>query len=563
MLTRLAINDVVLIDKLALDLRPGLCAFTGETGAGKSILLDALGLALGRRSDAAFVRQGCAQAAVTAAFDLPRAHAANGLLEEQGLPVEDELLLRRVVGQDGKSRAFVNDQPASIAFLRLLGEYLVEIHGQFETHGLLDPATHRVLLDAFGKCAAQAAKVAQTFGVWRDALDAHEQAAADIQRAREEEAFLRAAVTELDRLAPQQGEAEILTARRTRLQNAEKITEALQHAAQALESEQGAEARLNEASRSIARITDKAGEPAAALLATLDRAGNELAEALQQLERLMRDADLDPDTLNEVEERLFALRACARKHNAPVDDLGRVRDDLAARLERLEHDGDILAALAKKAAAARHAFEQEARTLSRQRSKAARELQELVAAELSPLKLERAKLYVELQELPEAQWNAGGTDKILFLASTNPGTAPGPLHKIASGGELARFMLALKVVLAEADPIPTLVFDEVDTGIGGATATAVGERLARLARQVQVLVVTHSPQVAAKAGAHYRVSKAVRGGAAFTAVTLLDDDKRREEIARMLAGAAVTDAARAAADSLIGGDASPRKRARN
>jgi DNA repair protein RecN (Recombination protein N) len=557
LLTRLTINDLVLIDRLTLDLCDGLGAFTGETGAGKSILLDALGLTLGARSEANLVRQGCEQASVTASFDLPRKHAANALLTAQGLPVEDELVLRRVVGHDGKSRAFANDQPISVSLLRQLGEVLVEIHGQFETHGLLDPATHRALLDAFGQCAPQATKTAAAFAIWHAAMAAQTQAASDQSKAQAEEGFLRAAVTELDQLQPQSGEAEQLAERRSCLQNAEKIIAALQIAENALSGDDGADSKLNEASRAIARIADKAGAAASDILTTLDRANNELAEASQQLTKLMRGADLDPAALNDVEERLFALRACARKHNVQPDDLAALRDQLATRLEQLENNDAFLAGLAKKTAAAKQTYEKEAKQLSQLRQKAAMQLGNRVGKELPPLKLEKAQLLVQLDPLPEAQWNAHGTDRITFLASTNPGTAPALLHKIASGGELARFMLALKVVLAETDLIPTLVFDEVDTGIGGATASAVGERLATLAKKVQVLVVTHSPQVAAKAATHYRVSKTSKSGKMITQVEVLDDKARREEIARMLAGSAVTDAARAAADSLLDDDVAP------
>jgi DNA repair protein RecN (Recombination protein N) len=550
MLIRLVIHDVVLIDKLALGLSPGLNVFTGETGAGKSILLDALGLALGERSDAGLVRQGAAQASVTAEFSLPAAHTAFALAEEQGIASEDPLILRRVIGKDGKSRAFVNDQPVSIGLLKQFGESLLEIHGQFETHGLLNPATHRGLLDAFAGAGAVRRKTALAFAAWQDADNRQRVAAAERQRAASEEDYLRAAVAELDELAPDAGEADKLAALRTTLQHREKIIEALQTAEQALNGERGASASLTQAGKAIARVADKgAGLPE--LLAAVDRACSETAEAAAQMERYLAEVDAEPDALQRIEERLFALRGAARKHNVAIEALPDLRRDLAARLALLADQGDQATALAKRAAEARNVYKKLAEDLSAQRKAAAAKLEKAVGKELPPLKLERAQFKIDVAALPEEQWTAEGADRVSFLASTNPGNPAGALQKIASGGELARFMLALKVVLAASDPVPTLVFDEVDSGIGGATASAVGERLARLAEHVQILVVTHSPQVAARGAAHLRVLKHVKGKQASTQVEILGDAERREEIARMLAGAEVTDAARHAAESLL------------
>jgi len=551
MLSRLVIHDVVLIDKLALPLERGLNVFTGETGAGKSILLDALGLALGERSDASLVRSGAAQASVAAEFQLKKDHALFALAEEQGLSAENPVVLRRVVGKDGKTRAFFNDQPIGVGLLKQFGESLLEIHGQFEAHGLLNAATHKGLLDAFGGLEALRRKTAKAFAEWKEAVAALEAAKANNARARAEEEFLRAAVAELQELAPKQGEADALAAQRSQLQNREKIMDALSGAEAALDGERGATASLAQAGKAIARIVDKT--PALKeLLEAIDRALNESNEASAVLARFMSQMDAPPDALEKIEERLFALRAAARKHGADVDALPEVLKDLSARLSLLEDEGGQVSKLTGVAVKARQAYVKLAEDLSAKRKTAASKLEKAMAKELPPLKLERAAFKIELSLWTEEQWTSEGMDKVTFLAATNAGTAPGPLQKIASGGELARFMLALKTVLAAADPVPVLVFDEVDAGIGGAVASAVGERLARLAEDVQILVVTHSPQVAARALSHLRVSKRAEGKRTVTEVAVLDKPARREEIARMLAGTEVTDAARKAAESLIG-----------
>ncbi|MGE3622485.1 MAG: DNA repair protein RecN [Bdellovibrionales bacterium] len=556
MLTRLIINDVVLVDKLAVDLSPGLNVFTGETGAGKSILLDALGLALGGRSDAALVRAGASQASVSAEFDLPPRHGVYGLAEEQGLAAGNPLVLRRVIGKDGKSRAFIDDQPISIGLLRRFGEQLLEIHGQFETHGLLDAATHRGLLDAFAAHDGLKQKTAAAHGAWKEAQEKHRIAAESCERAKAEEDFLRAAAAELDELDPEEGEAQALAERRTGLQHREKILDALQAAQQSLDGERGAAAGLAQAGKAMARVLDKA-PGLQDILAAIDRASNEAAEASQQLDRYLVSLDADPDALQRIEERLFALRACARKHGVAVEALTELRRDMVKKLGLLTDAGDGLTALARAAAETRRIYVKLAEELSAKRRQAAEQLARAIMRELPPLKFERAQFKIDVSALPEEHWSGEGMDRVVFLAATNPGSAPGPLQKIASGGELSRFMLALKVVLAAGDPVPTLVFDEVDAGIGGATASAVGERLARLAGHVQILVVTHSPQVAALASHHLRVSKQIKARQAITSVEILDPPSRQEEIARMLAGAQVTDAARKAALSLLEDMAEP------
>jgi DNA repair protein RecN (Recombination protein N) len=551
MLSRLVIHDVVLIEKLALPLERGLNVFTGETGAGKSILLDALGLALGGRSDAGLVRNGAAQASVAAEFVLKDDHAIFALAADQGLSAENPVILRRVIGKDGKSRAFFNDQPIGVTLLKQFGESLLEIHGQFETHGLLNAATHRGLLDAFAGLQPLTQKTATAFAAWKTATAAWQEAQASIARARAEEDFLQAAVHELETLAPQTGEADSLAEKRTQLQHREKILDALNVAMIALDGERGAVAVLSQAGKSVARISDKAGA-LPEILATIDRATNEAAEASDQLARFLSTLDAKPDALQRIEERLFALRAAARKHNTPVENLPDVLRDLSARHALLTNEGGQIAKLAEQAAKTRHAYIKLAEELNAKRIQAARKLEKAIARELPALKLERAAFMIDVTALAEEQWTADGADRVAFLATTNIGAAPGPLQKIASGGELARFMLALKTVLAAADPVPVLVFDEVDTGIGGAVASAVGERLAHLAKQVQILVVTHSPQVAARGTHHLRVAKRVAGKQTITEVEVLNKPARREEIARMLAGAQVTDAARQAADSLLG-----------
>jgi DNA repair protein RecN (Recombination protein N) len=554
MLTRLVIHDVVLIEKLALPLEGGLNVFTGETGAGKSIVLDALGLALGARSDAGLVREGAAQASVAAEFSLKSGHTVFALATEQGLVAENPIVLRRVIGKDGKSRAFFNDQPIGVGLLKQFGESLLEIHGQFETHGLLNAATHKGLLDAFGDLRALGQKTAEAFREWKAATEKAKAAKEASDRARAEEEYLRASVAELEDLAPQPGEDAKLATERMQLQHREKILEAMNAASDFLDGERGAVAALSQAGKAVARVSDKAaGLPD--LLAAIDSASNEAVEASEQLARFMGALDARPDALDKIEERLFALRAAARKYGTQVENLPDVLRDLSTRLTLISIGAEQVAKLAEKEAEARHAYVKNAENLSAKRKTAAQKLEKEITKELPPLKLERAQFIIDIERLPEDQWGENGADRVTFLAATNTGTAPGPLQKIASGGELARFMLALKTVLAAADPVPVLVFDEVDTGIGGAIASAVGDRLARLAADVQILVVTHSPQVAARGTHHVRVTKRVAGKQTVTEVHALDKAARREEIARMLAGTKITDAARQAADSLLGEEA--------
>jgi len=553
MLVRLSIRDVVLIERLDLTFESGLGVLTGETGAGKSILLDSLGLALGERADSGLVRAGAAQLAVTAQFELAPDHPAHALLDEQGFDAEDVLILRRVVSKDGRSRAFINDQPASVGLLRRIGDTLVEVHGQFDNHGLLNPATHRGVLDAYAAAGTALAACRTAYAAWKRAAEARAAAEADLRAAREEEETLRHAEEELAALDPRPGEEAELAERRTVLMNGEKLAEGLSAALQALEHDGvGIEAMIHTAQRHLGRIAEMADSTVAPVIEALDRAAVEAAEAYNLLDRTAGEIDLDPQHLEEVEERLFALRGLARKHGCTVDELPEVLDTLRRRLAALDDGGADLMRLAKEEQAARGAYLEAARALSKARRAAAADLDAAVARELGPLKLDKARFVTRIEDLDEDHWGADGLDRVAFEVATNPGAAPGPIHKIASGGELARFMLALKVVLARTSPIPTLIFDEVDAGIGGATAAAVGERLGRLAGDVaQVLVVTHSPQVAAKGDHHLRVAKAETDGVVTTTVVPLSDAERREEVARMLAGETITDQARAAAASLM------------
>lgn len=561
MLTALSIRDVVLIDRLDLSFGPGLTVLTGETGAGKSILLDSLGLALGERAESGLVRAGCDQASVAACFSLPTDHPVVALLAEQGLEADDEIVLRRLVGKHGRSRAFVNDQPAGVALLRRIGTLLVEVQGQHEQMGLADAASHTPLLDVFGVAAERRDTVAGAWRAWRQAVHRLETARVAIDGARRDEEWLRHAVDELSALAPQPNEEEQLVADRQRLQQNERQAEAIAAAIAELSPRDrrggaGPAAVLRAASRLLQRLvpahlTDRAN-PARDALAALERAEEALAEADTILGRLASDAEADPRLLEQTEERLFALRAAARKHSVVVAELPPLLDTLRERLTHLESGEAELLARERAAAEARNHYVAFARVLTNARQKAAARLRDAVMAELPPLRFDKARFFVEVMETPETAWGADGADQVRFLIATNPGQEAGPLAKVASGGELSRLMLALKVVLASGSAVPTLVFDEVDAGIGGATAAAVGERLARVARSVQVLVVTHSPQVAARGAAHFLVAKAAKGARTATTVEPLDLHERREEIARMLAGETVTAAARAAAEDLLG-----------
>lgn len=563
MLHQLSIRDVVLIDRVDLTFGPGLSALTGETGAGKSILLDAFGLSLGARSDSGLVRKGAERASVTATFDSTVTADLNDILDEHGIDLEpgEDLILRRTVGTDGRSRAFVNDQSISIGLLRQIGDALVEIHGQFERFSLADPVVQRAALDAFGNLKNQRDKVAALHKTWKVAIQARDEAVSALSASQAEAEDLRSALEELDALNPVEGEETELSSRRLLLQNATRLIETFNGASEALTGDPGAETSLQRAARLLERDNEIAGGRLSPVIAALDKANAELAEAVGELNSVAHAMDADPGELETVEERLFALYAAARRHGVTSDELPRIHAELAERLSAVDDRDSHLEQLAHAVEDSRRAYCEAGEALSRARRKAATRLDKGIAAELPPLKLENATLATRLDRLDESAWAEHGLDSVTFEVSTNPGTTPGPLGKIASGGELSRIMLALKVVLAGTSGTRTIVFDEVDTGIGGATAAAVGARLAELANtraDQQILVVTHSPQVAASAREHLRVQKLAdvnsKEGPTKTDVILLDTDHRREEIARMLAGAKVTDEARAAADRLMRGE---------
>lgn len=545
MLTSLSIKDFVLIEQLELHPAAGLTVLTGETGAGKSILLDALGAACGARAEGRWVRSSAEKASITACFELPKKHPALSVLRENEIESSDEIILRRVIMADGRSKAFINDQAVGVGLLRQIGGQLLEVHGQFDTHGLLDASTHRTALDRFA--GIDPAPLRNLWQLWQAARGAEAQAQAELERARAEADYLREAVAELHKLAPQPGEEAKLLEQKQFLQNREKLATALSTALDALQGEQGAELALTTASKALGKVADKAGERAAQALAQLDTARDALAEATGLLEAINDDVEDGPQ-LEQVEDRLYALRAAARKHQVLVEELATAADQLTARLELLDNSTESMTRLSAATIKARSAYEQLARTVSAQRKKAATQLDKRVNAELAPLKLDRAKFSTALAE---AEAGPDGIDSIQFTVATNVGQAAGPLHKIASGGELARFMLALKAVLAQSSDAVTLIFDEVDQGVGGAVAAAVGERLAKLAAGGQVLVVTHSPQVASKGAAHWKIEKQVVGKATRTSVLALSNNARKEELARMLAGETVTEASRKAAEALL------------
>lgn len=553
MLKSLAIRDIVLIERLELSFAPGLSALTGETGAGKSIILDALGLALGGRGDRGLVRSGADQGSVVAEFDSDPNGPLREILDENAIPLEGELILRRVVTADGRSRGFVNDTAVSGALLRRIGDLLVEVHGQFDQRGLLNPQAHRAILDAFGGLAGSAQAVRDAHTAWRDAKAAVDAQREQLAAARSEEKYLRHRERELTDLAPQPGEEDELAQRRHALMNREKVVSTLSDALAAVGGDGGALARLGAAERRLERSSGLAPDLLEPATAAVSRALIEAGEAEAVLEAALRSLGEDGGTLDQLEERLFALRDAGRKHRVSVEALPALLDETRALLQRIDAGAGDLEAAERLAAATYDTFQAAARRLSAGRATAAARLAKTVEAELPPLRLERAKVRVDLEALPEAQWGAEGAERVAFEVCTNPGQPFGPLAKIASGGELSRFMLALKVVLARLDTAATLIFDEIDAGVGGATADAVGERLARLGAERQVLVVTHAPQIAARANRHYSVGKRVAGGRTHVEVRELTPDERRDEVARMLAGAEVTDAARAAAASLMGG----------
>jgi DNA repair protein RecN (Recombination protein N) len=552
MLARLSIRDIVLIERLDIEFAPGLAVLTGETGAGKSILLDAFALALGGRGDAGLVRHGAEQGQVTATFDIPKNHPAAAILAANDIDESGEMILRRVQLADGRTRAFINDQAISVQTLKAVGAVLVEIHGQHDERALVDASTHRRLLDAF---AGLETGVAALEALWearraaRAALDDHR---AGVERAAREADYLRHASDELRQLAPQDGEETALADRRAAMMAGEKIAADLREAQDAVSGNHSPVTVLAAAVRRLERraaSTPSLVEPA---VRSIDAAINALEEADQHLAAALAAADFDPAELERIEERLFALRAASRKYATPVDGLAALAAKYVDDIALIDAGAERLTVLEKQVRETDERYAAAAAELSAARIKAANKLDKAVNAELAPLKLERAKFITHVDTDPDSP-GPQGFDRVEFWVQTNPGTRPGPLMKVASGGELSRFLLALKVVLSDKGSAPTLVFDEIDTGVGGAVADAIGARLARLASQVQVMAVTHAPQVAVRADQHLLISKDAldRGKRVATRVAALAEDHRREEIARMLAGAEITAEARAAAERLL------------
>jgi DNA repair protein RecN (Recombination protein N) len=550
MLVSLSIRDIVLIDKLDLEFGRGLTILTGETGAGKSILLDAFSLALGARGDGGLVRQGQAQGQVSATFELASGHPALAAAKAQDIDTDGGLILRRVQLADGRSRAFVNDQRVTTQALRAITRELVEIHGQHDDRALVNPGTHRQLVDAYGDLTSETTEVRAAYARVRGLKAESGRERTRVEKARAEADYLRHAFAELTSLAVEPGEELALAERRSTMMQAEKVTGELRDVLATVTGEHSPMPALSAAQRRLERRQIQAPGLIAPVAEALDAALNALDLAGQALDQALRDADFDPRELGRIEERLFALRAASRKYAVPVDALPAFAEKFAAELAALDAGEARLVALTREAEAAEAAYAAAARVLSEARKKAAAALDAAVTAELAPLKLDGARFMTEIRVEAEGP---DGCDQVAFWVQTNPGTKPGPLMKIASGGELARFMLALKVVLADRGSAPTLVFDEIDTGAGGAVADAMGQRLARLASRVQVLAVTHAPQVAARARGHFRIAKdaADQGRRVATRVFHLEMDARREEIARMLAGATITDEARAAAGRLL------------
>ncbi len=550
MLRALHIENIVLIEKLTISFNEGLCALTGETGAGKSILLDSLGLAIGNRADLGLIRSGADQGQVTAEFELPKDHLVWGVLDELDISHDYMLTIRRTLNKDGRSKIYINDLPSSLNALKQIGPLLAEIHGQFDTHGLFDPTTHIDYLDHYAMLMDMRAEVGTAFNKWKATKKALAEKEAEFERAREEEEYLSACRDELEKLAPEQGEEAALTEKRNYLKNTAAMVEYVSTAQDYLSGDKGTEAQLRSAMRAIERLGEKDDSRTPALLEALDNAYAMIEDVSSALNDIMHDL-YEPDvSVEAVDERFFALKAAARKHQCMVDDLPNFLEKINEQLENITQQGDILSTLQRELIQNEAYYLKLARELSAKRKAAALDMAADIAKELTPLKLGRAQFIVHFED--EESWSAQGIDNLSFRVSTNPGMDAGPLNKVASGGELARMMLAIKVILAKTSPVETLIFDEVDTGIGGATADAVGDRLARVGHDKQVLVVTHAPQVAACANMHLHVKKFISDdNLTRTSITVLDTNDRLEEIARMLSGAEITTEARAAANKLL------------
>ncbi len=556
MLAQLSIRDIVLIERLDLNFDAGLSVLTGETGAGKSILLDSLSLALGGRGDGSLVRHGSDKGQVTAVFDVPMGHSARLMLRENGIDDDGDLIFRRVQSADGRTKAYVNDQPISVQLMRQLGQTLVEIHGQHDDRALVDIDAHRTLLDAFGGTAEEAAYVSELYRAWKDAERGLKKHRERVEAAAREADYLRSSVEELEKLSPRDGEEDELAENRARMMKAERIAGDINEASEFLNGNASPVPLIASLVRRLERKSQEAPGLLEETVELLDGALNQLSDAQMSVERALRNTEFDPKELERVEERLFALRAASRKYSVPVTELPALAVRMISDLADLDAGEEKLKQLDAQVGVARVAFDASARSLSEKRRHTATALSDAVMAELPALKLERARFMVEVQSDPSLP-TVDGIDLVEFHVQTNPGTRPGPIMKVASGGELSRFLLALKVALADRGSAPTLVFDEIDTGVGGAVADAIGQRLKRLSATVQVLSVTHAPQVAARAATHLLISKGPSTEKAemiSTRVARMDDKARTEEIARMLAGASITEEARAAAARLLSGN---------
>ena len=556
MLIQLSIRDIVLIEKLDLAFEAGLSVLTGETGAGKSILLDSLSLALGGRGDGGLVRHGEDKGQVTAVFDVPMNHSARKLLRDNGIDDDGDLIFRRIQSADGRTRASINDQPVSVQMMRQAGQVLVEIHGQHDDRALIDTGAHRTLVDAFAGLNDEVLSVSHLYKSWRDADRSLKTHRAKVEAAAREADYIRASVEELEALSPRDGEEEELAEQRSKMQKSERIAGDISEASEFLNGNGSPVPLIASMVRRLERKSHEAPGLLEETVELLDQALNHLSNAQMEVETALRRTEFDPRELERVEERLFALRAAGRKYSVAVVDLPALAEKMVADLADLDAGEERLGELEKLAAASKEEFDRAALVLSDKRKAGAETLADAVMQELPALKLERARFMVEVTANPEAA-AAEGIDTVEFHVQTNPGTRPGPIMKVASGGELSRFLLALKVALADRGSAPTLVFDEIDTGVGGAVADAIGQRLKRLSGTVQVLSVTHAPQVAARAATHLLISKGPAGDGSdkiATRVATMAPENRTEEIARMLAGASVTDEARAAARSLLAGN---------
>lgn len=552
MLSELTINNVVLIDKLDLEFKSGLSVLTGETGAGKSILLDSLGLVLGNRAEVSQIRQGTEKLSVTAVFEGEgKKEEVSEFLKEYEIETDGELVIKRTLDKNGKGKIFINDQLISAKLLKEIGKFLVEIHGQYDNQGLLNPANHKSILDAYGNYKDLKQTVKRCWQEYKQAEKARQEAEANIAQAKEDEDNLRHWVEELERIGTYSGEEEELSQKRLELMNAEKLIDNLKAAYSSLNGNFDIVSALRQAQTAMEKANQIVAGKYDAIVDILEQSRINAEEAQNEIEEATNNINLNQNELDKIEERIYALRGIARKHQVSVEELPELLEKFKQRLNNLEMGEDGLQNLRQKEEQARLSYKEQAKELSSQRKATALVLDGKVMAELAPLKMEKAKFITQIEEQKPEEWSEDGIDKIQFTVSTNPNSPQGPLNKIASGGELARFMLALKVNLAQTSNVSTMIFDEVDAGVGGATAKAVGERLARLAKDVQVLVVTHSPQVAASGNHHYKVEKNTQQNVTTTQVRELNGIERQEEIARMLAGETVTQEARAAAKVLL------------